>query len=67
MVDAAQRLISLNGDDRRTLQAQLHRRDLPPRVRERLEMVKAADLGADLPTIAAWSGRSIAPAERLSG
>lgn len=31
---------------------------LKPRLRERLEMVKAAALGHDLATIAAWSGRS---------
>jgi transposase len=36
----------------------LRRRDLAPRVRERLEMVKAAALGQDLATIAQWSGRT---------
>jgi transposase len=36
----------------------LRRRDLPPRVRERLEMVKAAQMGQDLQQIAAWSGRT---------
>ncbi|MDQ2784193.1 MAG: helix-turn-helix domain-containing protein [Chloroflexota bacterium] len=30
---------------------------LAPRLRERLEMVKAASLGADWEEIAAWSGR----------
>src|SRR5918998_6113360 len=36
----------------------LRRRDLPPRLRERLEMVKAVALGQELPRIAAWSGRT---------
>src|SRR5258705_11296092 len=36
----------------------LRRRDLAPRLRERLEMVKAVALGQDLPTIARWSGRT---------
>lgn len=36
----------------------LRQRDLAPRVRERLEMVKAATLGQDLAQIARWSGRS---------
>src|SRR4051794_31930372 len=35
----------------------LRRRDLTPRVRERLEMVKAVALGQDLEAIARWSGR----------
>jgi transposase len=41
-----------------TVEARLRRRDLPPRQRERLEMVKAAWLGADVATIARWSGRT---------
>src|SRR3954447_11349816 len=36
----------------------LRRRDLAPRLRERLEMVKAVALGQDLATIARWSGRT---------
>jgi transposase len=39
--------------------ALLARRDLAPRWRERLEMVKAAWLGADVATIARWSGRTV--------
>jgi len=35
----------------------LRRRDLAPRVRARLEMVKAAAVGPDLAAIMAWSGR----------
>src|SRR5947208_10898087 len=40
------------------VEAALRRRELAPRVRERLEMVKAASLGDDLEQIATWSGRS---------
>ena len=36
----------------------LGQRDLAPRQRERLEMVKAAWLGSDVATIARWSGRT---------
>jgi transposase len=36
----------------------LRRRALPPRVRERLEMVKAVALGQELASITRWSGRS---------
>jgi transposase len=42
----------------------LRRRDLPPRVRERLEMVKAAALGQDLAASAAWSGRTVRTVKR---
>jgi transposase len=38
--------------------ALLARRELAPRQRERLEMVKAAWLGADVATIGRWSGRT---------
>lgn len=38
--------------------ALLRQRDLSPRQRERLEMVKAAWLGNDVATIARWSGRT---------
>jgi len=43
---------------RATVEALLHQRDLPPRQRERLEMVKAVWLGADIAAIAQWSGRT---------
>jgi transposase len=36
----------------------LRRRDLAPRLRERLEMVKAVELGQAVPQIAHWSGRT---------
>jgi transposase len=44
--------------ERTEWEALLRRRDLAPRVRERLEMVKAAALGQDLATIVDWVGRS---------
>lgn len=59
MVTIAQRLIDLSDTDRDTIRAMLHQRELAPRMRERLEMVKAIDHGQSLATIAAWSGRSI--------
>ena len=40
------------------VEALLRQRDLPPRQRERLEMVKAAWLGEDVAAIAQWSGRT---------
>jgi len=40
------------------VEALLRQRDLVPRVRERLEMVKAALLGHELASIVRWSGRS---------
>jgi transposase len=43
---------------REGVEALLRRRDLVPRVRERLEMVKAAALGQNFGSIARWSGRS---------
>lgn len=44
--------------ERPLIEAALRRRDLPPRLRERLELVKGVALGQDEATIAAWSGRS---------
>ncbi len=43
---------------RATVEALLAQRELAPRLRERLEMVKAAWLGADVGSIAEWSGRT---------
>ena len=50
-------LLELTDVDREAVAAALRRPDLAPRHRERLEMVKAAGLGFDLPAICAWSGR----------
>ena len=41
------------------VEAMLHRRGLSPRVRERMEMVKAVGLGYGPEAIATWSGRSV--------
>jgi transposase len=49
---------------REEVERQLRRTDLTRRVRERLEMVKAAALGDDVARIARWSGRSVATVER---
>jgi transposase len=46
------------------IEALLRRRDLSPRLRERLEMVKGRALGQDLPSIARWSGRTARTVER---
>ncbi len=56
--------VHLSEADRMTIQTMLRQRELPPRVRERVEMVKAADQGQSLATIAAWSGRSVATVRR---
>jgi transposase len=46
------------GEERRgEVEEALRRRDLTPRVRERLEMVKAVGLGYDVSRIEEWSGR----------
>jgi transposase len=49
---------AITAEQRRAVEAALRRRDLAPRVRERLEMVKAVALGQDLASIRQWSGRS---------
>lgn len=67
MDEAQDRLITLSADERTTIRARLHQGRVAPRVRERLEMVKAADLGYDLPAIAAWSGRSVATVRHWLG
>src|SRR6478736_2302774 len=50
-----------------TVEVALRRRDRAPRVRERLEMVKAAALGQDLAAIMAWSGRGERTVRRWLG
>ena len=54
----------MTAEQRAAVERLLRRRDLPPRVRERLEMVKAAALGQDLAAIAAWSGRAVRTIKR---
>ena len=51
-------VITVTAEERTEVEAVLRRRDLPPRLRERLEMVKAAALGQDVAAIARWSGRT---------
>lgn len=51
-------LVDLTDEARAELTALLHRTDLSPRCRERLEMVEGADHGFDLDQLCAWSGRS---------
>lgn len=50
--------IAVTVEERAAVETALRRRDLAPRERERLEMVKAAALGQDLDGIARWSGRA---------
>ncbi len=50
--------VKVTDEQRHAVEALLRRRDLTPRVRERLEMVKAVALGQELSQIEAWSGRS---------
>jgi len=51
-------VIPVTPAQRQEVEAWLHARDLPPRLRERLEMVKAASCGDGWARIAAWSGRT---------
>ena len=51
-------VLEVTAAQRTAVEAALRRGELAPRVRERLEMVKAAALGQDLDAIARWSGRS---------
>ena len=55
---------SVTPKQRADVERQLRRTDLTRRVRERLEMVKAAALGDDVARSARWSGRSVATVER---
>jgi transposase len=50
-------VLEVTAAQRAAVEVALRRRDLVPRLRERLEMVKAAALGEDLDAIARWSGR----------
>jgi transposase len=51
-------------ESREAVEAALRRRDLAPRVRERLEMVKGVALGQPLAEVARWSGRGERPVVR---
>ena len=60
-------VITVTAEERTEVEAVLRRRDLPPRLRERLEMVKAAALGQDVAAIARWSGRTPETVRRWLG
>src|SRR5260221_3890137 len=55
--------VHITPDEREEVERQLQRTDLTRRMRERLEMVKAAALGDDVARSARWSGRSVARVE----
>jgi transposase len=57
-------LIGVTAEERAAVGAALRRRDLAPRVRERLETVKATAAGYDVGWIARWTGRSPATVRR---
>jgi len=59
--------ITVTAAGRAAVEAALRRRELAPRVRARLEMVKAAALGQDLGAIMAWSGRGERTVRRWLG
>ena len=56
--------LEVTAAQRTAVEVALRQRDLAPRRRERLEMVKAAALGQDLDEIARWSGRTPATVRR---
>jgi transposase len=60
-------LLGLTLEEREEVGTALRQKELSPRVRERLEMVKAADLGQGLGQIAAWSGRTRRTVRRWLG
>jgi hypothetical protein len=57
MVRKAVRGVELTEAQGREVDELLRRRNVPPRGRERLEMVKAVSVGYDLAQIKGWSGR----------
>ena len=57
-------IVEVTNTQRQEIEALLQRRDLAPRQRERLEMVKAVALGQDEATIVRWSGRSVRTVRR---
>ncbi len=67
MASEAAGLPPVTAAERAAVEAALRRRDLAPRVRERLEMVKAATRGQDLRAIMAWSGRGERTVRRWLG
>ena len=60
-------VIVVTAGERAAVEAALRRRELAPRVRERLELVKAAALGQDTVAIVAWRGRGERTVRRWLG
>ena len=58
LAQRSSRELTLSPAQRVEVNQWLRRRDLAPRLRERLEMVKAVGLGQAVPRIAQWSGRT---------
>lgn len=57
-------MLDMTAAQRTAVETALRRRDLRPRMRERLEMVKAAALGQDLGDISRWTSRTPATVRR---
>jgi transposase len=60
-------VLTVTSEQRAAVEAALRLRDLAPRVRERLEMVKLAALGQDEAALVAWSGRTAETVRRWLG
>ncbi len=58
MAQDEQRWVGTARESRKGIEVALRRRDLTPRVRERLEMVKGVALGQPLDVVGRWSGRT---------
>ncbi len=67
MARASESLVYATVEQRAEVEARLRRSGLAPRVRERLEMVKAAYLGQELGAISVWSGRGVRTVRRWLG
>ena len=67
MPGGSEPILRLSPGEREEVRSALRREDLPPRTRERLEMVKAVDLGRDLGEVASWSGRTPRTVRRWLG
>ena len=67
MAQQADATIAVTAEQRAAVEAALRRRDLAPRLRERLELVKGAALGHDEAAIAAWVGRTPRTVRRWLG
>ncbi|MBI3971736.1 MAG: helix-turn-helix domain-containing protein [Chloroflexi bacterium] len=66
-VEAWDEWVGVARELRAAVEAALRRRNLGPRARERLEMVKGVALGQSLAEVARWSGRSARTVRRWLG